>query len=218
MRHIEEMVGEKILKELSCENLEKIKDLIAQSGDENLFDSFLSCQTIISTARSRKNDLSKRCENPGIEADDLLQEAVEAANWWVKFLQDAGEDNPLPNEDLLIMSALTKAYRRKNKEFLSNEQIQDFRKALAFIIQELILNSERWKSWEKAKENPNFGRYLRVLEVDYEPCPELRAAWQSAGGYIHAQPFPIKTMMWISPGMIEARLGYRGKTEVIWTA
>lgn len=144
-------------------------------------------------------------------------EATTAAKWWADRLRfGAKMESGSPavrmmkpaaayETDIIdVLSTLAAAGAKK----LSAEQIDEFETTLALIVTRRFCQSDGWKP-----DNPMWGSACRVLAVDYGACDELRAAYQFAGGGRNDQVFPIKTIMWISPGSVKVRYGYGGQEE-----
>jgi hypothetical protein len=118
------------------------------------------------------------------------------------------------SSDLLTLELVLAATSRE-QQTLTAAQIDDFESILSKSLAAFFASDK--SAWERAKENPNCGSALRMLEVDYGACDLLRAAYQAAGGHIYAMVWPIKTAMWIDPGSVKVRYGY-GATVVELTA
>lgn len=91
----------------------------------------------------------------------------------------------------------------------NTEQLQKFKDYLSSALRRLILeNAADWK-----KDNPKFGSHWRSLSVDYDPCPELRAACIWAD--IDTALLPIKSWTETNPGIVNYRFGYTDKLHTI---
>ena len=150
-----------------------------------------------------------------------MVEAKVAAKFWADQLRYGAKfqsSSPLQrliapgstkdSDDIDAMCSLAASFAKK----LTEDQIQEFEKLLAQIIQEKIIEPESM-GWEKSKTVPGWGSATRTIGTDYAMCSELQAAYQAVGGSPNATAFSIKTMMWINPGSVTVRHGY-GAPEV----
>lgn len=154
------------------------------------------------------------CTKPVVATEIAPIEAQVAAKWWADRLREGAKQQstsqlqrqlaPWSTEksDMAdVWKAITASHYR-----LSDEQLDDFEQYLATIITMRYMRDDHWN---RAKSDPNWGSATRVLAVDYGPCDELRAAHQLAGGSKKGDcVFPIKTIMWISPGSVTVQYGY----------
>jgi hypothetical protein len=149
--------------------------------------------------------------------NELPIEATTAARWWADRLRCGAKHqsgSPLARSvspqaayetDIIdVLSLMVAESVRK----LSAEQIDLFESCLARIVDKRFCQSSGWKP-----DQPKWGCAMRTLAVDYGACDELRAAYQYAGGTLNARVFPIKTVMWISPGSVTVRYGYGSDSE-----
>jgi hypothetical protein len=139
---------------------------------------------------------------------EIPQEALIAAKWWADRLRFGAKQQVATRgltSELLTLELVLAATSRE-QQTLTAAQIDDFESILSKSLAAFFASEK--SAWERAKENPNCGSALRMLEVDYGACDLLRAAHQAAGGQIYAMVWPIKTAMWIDPGSVKVRYGY----------
>lgn len=136
----------------------------------------------------------------------MNQESLIAAKWWADQLRNGVKhETDDPVLDSLHSRAALHAFQP------TREQIEEFEKALSQIIQDVFVETDGWRR-AVAQNNPNIASALRILQVDYGACDELRAASQMSGFPIKGvEVFPIKTCMWISPGSVKVSRGYGSK-------
>ncbi|MFI5973545.1 hypothetical protein [Streptomyces sp. NPDC051452] len=137
-------------------------------------------------------------------------EAVAAANWWAKTLaeppgHDLGRGAAESSTPANSVSALVRRQR-------SQADIEAFREALAEEIEQHIAQYS-WRS-----EAPDFGSYMRSIGVDYGPDDVLADAAEKAGFKLKALDLPMKTVMWINPGVVKVAQGHGAPITVIWEA
>ncbi|MHC3474674.1 hypothetical protein ACYF6T_39105 [Streptomyces sp. 7R007] len=137
-------------------------------------------------------------------------EATAAANWWADKLagparHDVGSGAEESSAIANTMSALVQRQR-------SQAQIDAFREALAEDIEQ-HLGTYGW-----LPDHPEFGSYMRAVMVDYGPDPVLAGAAEKAGFELRTLDLPMKTVMWINPGIVKVSEGHSAKPVVIWRA
>ncbi|WP_328631955.1 hypothetical protein [Streptomyces sp. NBC_00356] len=92
------------------------------------------------------------------------------------------------------------------------EQIEAFRVALAEVIERQL--SERPEDWRP--DNPSWASYSRTIAGDYRPAQELETAAEEAGFKLKMFDAPMKTVMWVNPGIVKVAIGHGGIAEVVW--
>lgn len=122
------------------------------------------------------------------------KEAEAAAEWWAKQVVSPVFNNG--EKDAHSMTIMKMATTMIQK--VTEEQSLRFRDKLAEKIT------------ERMGIKPMFS-----LDVDYDPCAMLAECAESAE--IELTNFPIKTMMRIKPGYVEAKLSYGGYFETVYT-
>ncbi|WDO09932.1 BTG family protein [Streptomyces murinus] len=137
-------------------------------------------------------------------------EAVAAATWWAKQLSepvrhDLGRGATDASELTNTASALV---RRQH----SQDEIDAFREALADEIEEHVAEC----GWRP--DEPDFGSALRALAVDYGPDPVLADAAERAGFKLTMFDLPLKTVMWVNPGVVKVAEGHGAPITVVWGA
>jgi hypothetical protein len=129
-----------------------------------------------------------------------------ACEWWAKSLSGGHfQDNGDP------LQSVAATLLRSEVAIPTEDQLQAFRLALAERIHAAIVRQDIWHV-----DNPLRGGALegRCISVDYGPEPILREAAELAG--INRNRFPIKTVMWLSPGLVKVACGYRAAETVIY--
>jgi len=135
-------------------------------------------------------------------------EAVAAAAWWAdRLAKPARHDTGDADSTAVAMAADAVLDRR-----WTPEQIDAFRTAL---VDEIEQHVEKY-SWRP--DAPDFGSALRALMVDYGPDPVLADAAERAGFELKILDLPMKTVMWINPGIVTVAEGYSAQPVVIWEA
>ncbi len=146
-----------------------------------------------------------------VRNDELSIESHVAALWWMDQLA-----NPDPDDaGDPILDAMTALAKQKKLPQLSTLQLMAFYSALGEIVEHKFVKSDHWRP-----QQPHWGSANRYLATDYHMCVELKTAYEYALGGVDYQgicPFPIKTVMWVSPGDVKVRCGYLGKEVPLLT-
>jgi len=137
-------------------------------------------------------------------------EAVAAADWWAKKLSepvshDLGRGAEPSSGLANAVSALVRRQR-------SHAEIEAFRQALADEIEQHLTEH----SW--LPDDPHFGSYMRSVGVGYGPDDVLSDAAEKAGFDLKMLDLPVKTVMWINPGVVKVAQGHGASITVIWGA
>lgn len=147
-------------------------------------------------------------------------EAQAASRWWadqlrtrsmttVEDYQRLNGDNATADVEMAeIVSQVVKLHTPTER------QIQTFEIVLAQLIQASFITHDSWAT-ASSRNDPQYGSALRCIGVDYGPDAILSAAYQASGGVCGVGLFPLKTSMWVNPGEVRVRLGYRGQEMVI---
>ena len=134
-----------------------------------------------------------------------MNKEIEAAvKWWTDTLRNgAKQDNgdPMCNMMALFCASTMKPLTDTQLDAFSKELTEQLRTQLS-------------KTWDPSR--PTFGSALNTLDCDYGPNAMLSAAAIKAGIATCCPPFPMKTCMWIMPGTVEVRYGYRADTETVY--
>lgn len=150
---------------------------------------------------------------------DPRPEAVAAADWWASKLGHATFciGNRTPGERDSTAFALA-ASAMSGRGF-TDEQVDAFRREGAKAIEEHL---RRWETGHHAgswrPEEPQWGSALRVIAIDYGSDPVLRDAARRAGFELKTLDLPLKTVMWINPGIVRVAEGYGAEPVVLWAA
>ncbi|MCI3277502.1 BTG family protein [Streptomyces cylindrosporus] len=137
-------------------------------------------------------------------------EAVAAADWWAQKLAGPAEhDNGRGAEESTALANAVSALVRRQR---SAAEIEAFREALADEIEQHI-GQYGWRP-----DEPDFGSAMRAILVDYGPDPVLAHAAEKAGFQLRMLDLPLKTVMWINPGIVKVAEGYSAQPVVIWSA
>jgi BTG family len=148
-------------------------------------------------------------------------EAIAAADWWAAKLGHATHilgrpDDPSVGTAMIMANAATGLASRT----YTDEQRDRFRVAAAERIEaHLQRYTEQWPfegSWDPAE--PFRGAALRTIHVDYGPDPILLDAADQTGIIIGMLDLPMKTVMWVNPGLVEVAEGYGVERVVVWRA
>lgn len=135
-------------------------------------------------------------------------EAVSAADWWAQQLEQEPVHG-IGSPDQTDFANAATAVGRKSK---TPEQIEAFRVALADVIErKLSRRSEDWRP-----DDPLFASAFRTIAGDYRPAEELEAAAEEAGFRLKMLDVPMKTVMWINPGIVKVAVGHGGIIETVW--
>lgn len=137
-------------------------------------------------------------------------EAIAAADWWAQKLANPGQHDVGRGAE--GSSALANTVAAIVQRQRSQAQIEAFREALAEEIEQHV---EKY-GWRP--DEPDFGSYMRAIEVDYGPDPVLADAAEKAGFELKILDLPMKTVMWINPGVVKVAEGYCAQPVVIWRA
>lgn len=117
-----------------------------------------------------------------------------AAKWWADCLRNPPPQN---NGDSIQSGMMTMLSEMKGP--IPEINIQKFQDELfGWLIRE------------------RSGRLVTMLDVDYGPCRELCDATAKAGIDFRDFVFPVKTIMWIKPGMVQISCGYGSPVEAIY--
>jgi hypothetical protein len=144
-------------------------------------------------------------------------EAQHAASWWTSRLGRASHDIGQRDDDEREKSALAEMAARLIGDRFTDQQRQDFRAALADRIEEHLqkLSTGIWKGgWDPAE--PQRGSANRAIGCDYGPDQVLNDAAMRAGLSIQMLDLPMKTVMWINPGVVKVAEGYNADPVVVW--
>lgn len=137
-------------------------------------------------------------------------EAVAAADWWAnKLAQPASHDVGRGAETSSVLANAVSALVQRQR---SQAQIEAFREALADEIEKHV---EKY-GWRP--EEPDFGSYMRSIMVDYGPDDVLADAAERAGFELKMLDLPMKTVMWINPGVVKVAEGNSAQPVTIWSA
>lgn len=90
----------------------------------------------------------------------------------------------------------------------SFEEVATFRAALLDTLEARM--APLW-------DTPN-GASRRTVRVDYDPDPALADAAAAAGLELKYGELPIKTVMWIDPGVVTVKEGYGAQRTLAWSA
>ncbi|MET4670863.1 hypothetical protein [Streptomyces sp. PvR018] len=135
-------------------------------------------------------------------------EAVAAADWWAQQLDQPPVHGLGAREQTDFANAATAVARTPK----TAEQIEAFRIALAEVIERKL--SDRPESWRP--DDPSWGSYSRTIAGDYRPAEELETAAEAAGFQLKMFDVPMKTVMWVNPGIVKVAVGHGGIAEVVW--
>jgi hypothetical protein len=137
-------------------------------------------------------------------------EAIAAAAWWADKLANPAQHDigRSAEESTTLINAASALVQRQR----SQAEIEAFREALAEAIEQHVADY----SWQP--DNPDFGSYMRAVQVDYGPDPVLADAAQRAGFKLRVLDLPMKTVMWINPGIVKVAEGHGAQPVVIWRA
>lgn len=147
-------------------------------------------------------------QNAAVEPSAPRPEAVAAANWWAQQLEQPPLHGLGAREQTNIANAATAVGRTQK----TPEQVEAFRTALAEVIEQEL--SERPEDWRPG--DPSFASAFRAIAGDYRPARELETAAERAGFKLKMFDVPMKTVMWVNPGVVTVAVGHGGITEVVW--
>ncbi|MEU9208520.1 hypothetical protein AB0D27_11340 [Streptomyces sp. NPDC048415] len=137
-------------------------------------------------------------------------EAIAAAAWWAeKLAHPASHDVGRGAEESSALANTVSALVQRQR---SHAEIEAFREALADDIEQHIAQY----SWRP--DEPDFGSYMRAIQIDYGPDPVLADAAKRAGFELKMLDLPMKTVMWINPGIVTVAEGNGTQPAVIWRA
>lgn len=137
-------------------------------------------------------------------------EAVAAANWWAgKLAAQVRHDVGRGAEP---SSALTNSVSALVRRQRADADIEAFREALADEIDQHVAKY----SWRP--DEPDFGSYMRAIINDYGPDEVLTNAAHRVGFELTTFDLPLKTTMWINPGMVKVAEGHSTRPTIIWRA
>ncbi|MEV5449977.1 hypothetical protein [Streptomyces sp. NPDC052535] len=139
-------------------------------------------------------------------------EAIAAAGWWAgKLATPADHDIGRGAEESSALANSVSALVRRQR---SQAQIEAFREALADEIeQHLAQHPDAWRP-----DDPLWGSGLRDIGVDYGPDAVLADAAERAGFELKMLDLPMKTVMWINPGVVKVAEGYSAQPVIVWRA
>lgn len=136
-----------------------------------------------------------------------MEDEIEAAvNWWADKLAGGHfQDNGDAYQSVFATLA------RSETSAPTDDQLTAFRDRLRDEIGHAIRSHDSWRI-----DEPMWGGCTegRCVSTDYGPEPLLRRSADAAG--INDMRFPIKTVMWISPGQVKVACGYGKPAEVIY--
>jgi hypothetical protein len=137
-------------------------------------------------------------------------EAVTAAAWWAEQLA-----SPLQHDiGAPLSTAFANVTTDRGRRQRTPEQIDAFRAALACEIEQHL---DRWpECWQP--EDPQLGAGFRIVRTDYGPDPVLRRAAERADFRLTSFDLPMKTVMWINPGVVKVAQGHGASITDIWRA
>lgn len=140
-------------------------------------------------------------------------EAAAAAEWWAEQLRNPPvHSNGDADDDELDSAWLIGLVGNHLREQQSEETIEAFRLHLG---EEIERHLQRYGgSWDPA--HPGTGSMLRCVDVEYSPHETLTAAAAAAGFRLGSFDLPIKTVMWIDPGLVRVRSGARAEIVTWW--
>lgn len=137
---------------------------------------------------------------------DGTREARAAAQWWADRLADAGETRTGD-----AMNDAFAMYARSKIPLPTAAQVNEFRAHLEAVLLAWIGDPQRY--WRDAVESGGnrLGAAFRTVAVDYRPDPILGDALEAAGlgGAFMTLRLPLKTVMWVNPGRVTVRHGYK---------
>lgn len=126
---------------------------------------------------------------------EMGPQALAAARWWADAIRSPHHDNGDIMFNLLA--------RLPRPEPLDDDQLTAFVNHLSATIQQHI----------------DHNTWTLTLGVDYGPDPELSDAARAAGINTRPLGFPVKTCMWVKPGVsVTVSAGYRAPDKTIWEA
>ncbi|MEV6296488.1 hypothetical protein AB0M41_40120 [Streptomyces sp. NPDC051896] len=135
-------------------------------------------------------------------------EAVAAATWWAEQLATPPQHDAGAPPSTAFANAATDHSRQQR----TPEQIDAFRTALADRIEQHLAHY----CW--LPNEPDFGSYVRALVVDPVPDDVLTDAAERAGFRLTSFDLPMRTVMWIDPGIVKVAAGHGAGSVVIWAA
>lgn len=137
-------------------------------------------------------------------------EAFAAAEWWAQQLaaparQDIGS---------ALSSAFADTASRLGEHHYTDDQIEAFRQALAEAIErDLSRSPDSWRP-----DEPMWGSAMRGIHNDYGPDPLLTEAAEAVGIKLTLFDVPMKTNMWINPGIVKVGAGHGAGIATVWEA
>ena len=139
-------------------------------------------------------------------APEPRPEAVAAAGWWADALatptrHDMGD----PSADVMARKAAKLGART-----YTAGQVEAFRGALAIEIEKHLAKH----SWRV--EEPDWGAYSRAVAHDYRPAEVLETAAEAVGIKVTLLDLPMKTTMWINPGVVKVAAGHGVGIVTVW--
>ena len=144
-------------------------------------------------------------------------EAEAAAAWWASRLGNATQDLGQRDPAARRMSADAFALGALLGRTYTAEQVDVFRRELAVTIEEHL---RQWEAppFEDAwnPDEPQRGSALRSFGCDYHPEPVLANAADRAGIKIGSLDLPMKTVMWVNPGIVRVSEGHSGDVVTVW--
>jgi hypothetical protein len=147
----------------------------------------------------------------------VLPEVWAAANWWGDRLsRREAQDNGDKVQSAFATWAASTAMP------LSTEEREKFVEALSYKLQDRCLTPKDYDPRPWRPEQPNWGSALRCVGVDYHPAAVLEEAAEAALGADRTRElsplWPIKTLMWIDPGVVRVQHGYGAERKDIFPA
>ncbi|MFF7966726.1 hypothetical protein ACFZC3_15340 [Streptomyces sp. NPDC007903] len=135
-------------------------------------------------------------------------ESVAAADWWAQRLSKPIQHDVGAAESNTLANGVAALVRRQRTQ----AQIESFRQALVDGIESHVSQYE-WRPTE-----PERGSYMRSIGVDHGPDKVLADAAEVAGFELRMLDLPMKTVMWINPGIVSVAEGHAARRITIWKA
>ncbi|MFJ6841376.1 hypothetical protein ACIQRE_01755 [Streptomyces griseoluteus] len=135
-------------------------------------------------------------------------ESVAAADWWAQRLSKPFQHDVGAAEPTTLATGVAALVRRQRTQ----AQIEAFRRVLADEIESHVSQYD-WRPGQ-----PEFGSYMRSIGVDYGPDEVLAHAAELAGFELRMLDLPMKTVMWINPGIVSVAEGHAARRVTIWKA
>ncbi|MEU6318132.1 hypothetical protein [Streptomyces sp. NPDC047009] len=135
-------------------------------------------------------------------------EAVAAAAWWAEQLAAPPQHDVGAPLSTAFADVATDHGRRQRVL----ERIDAFRTALADRIEQHLAQY----CW--LPDEPDFGAYVRAIMVGYRRGDVLADAAERAGFTLTSFDLPVRTVMWINPGIVKVAAGHGAQSVAIWKA